>query len=188
MKKNLLIALWFTLVTTAMFGVLYPLAITGLAQVFFLIAPTDSSSTRTERSGSKLSDNPSPGRAISIRGRLLLEPDTTQPLAGVEPGSDEQSLAERVQSDVQKLKAENPGVAIPIDLVTTSGSGLDPEISPAAAQFQLQRVARERGVKEQDLRTLVQKHTKRRELGILGEPRVNVLELNLELDSVHPLR
>ena len=72
--------------------------------------------------------------------------------------------------------------------MTTSGSGLDPEISPAAAQFQLQRVARERGVKEEDLRTLVQKHTKGRDLGILGEPRVNVLELNLELDSVHPLR
>jgi K+-transporting ATPase ATPase C chain len=97
-------------------------------------------------------------------------------------------LQERVQSDVQKLKAENPDVAIPIDLVTTSGSGLDPEISPAAAEFQLQRVARERGVKEEDLRTLVQKHTKGRDLGILGEPRVNVLELNLELDSVHPLR
>jgi len=91
-------------------------------------------------------------------------------------------------SDVQKLQPENPNAAIPIDLVTTSGSGLDPEISPAAAEFQVVRVTRERGMKEDDLRALVQKHTKGRDLGFLGEPRVNVLELNLDLDSIHPLR
>jgi K+-transporting ATPase ATPase C chain len=89
---------------------------------------------------------------------------------------------------VEKLKAENPQAPIPVDLVTASGSGLDPEISPAAAEFQLLRVARKRGVKEEDVRTLVQKHTKGRDMGFLGEPRVNVLELNLDLDSVHPLR
>jgi potassium-transporting ATPase KdpC subunit len=86
------------------------------------------------------------------------------------------------------LQAENPNVPIPIDLVTMSGSGLDPEISPAAAEFQLLRVARERGMKETDVRTFVEKHTKERDLGFFGEPRVNVLELNLDLDSAHPLR
>ena len=95
---------------------------------------------------------------------------------------------ERVKGDVQKLQSENPNAPIPIDLVTTSGSGLDPEISPAAAEFQLPRVARERGLKEEDVRTLVRKYTKGRDLGFLGEPRVNVLESNLDLDSVHPLR
>jgi K+-transporting ATPase ATPase C chain len=97
-------------------------------------------------------------------------------------------LLERVKSDVQKLQAENPSAAIPIDLVTTSGSGLDPEISPAAAEFQLARVTRERGMKAEDVRLRVQKHTKGRDWGFLGEPRVNVVELNLDLDSVHPLR
>ena len=98
------------------------------------------------------------------------------------------ALLERVKGDVQKLQAENPNTAIPIDLVTTSGSGLDPDISPAAAEFQLARVTRERGMKEEDVRLLVEKHTKGRDLGFLGEPRVNVVELNLDLDSVHSLR
>jgi K+-transporting ATPase ATPase C chain len=93
-----------------------------------------------------------------------------------------------VKGDVEKARAENPNSSIPVDLVTASGSGLDPEISPAAAEFQLPRVTRERGMKEEDVRALVQKHTKGRDWGFLGEPRVNVLELNLDLDSVHPLR
>jgi K+-transporting ATPase ATPase C chain len=93
-----------------------------------------------------------------------------------------------VKGDVEKARVENPRAPIPVDLVTASGSGLDPEISPAATEFQLDRVARERGMKEDDLRALVQKHTKGRDLGLLGEPRVNVLELNLDLDSTHPLR
>jgi K+-transporting ATPase ATPase C chain len=83
---------------------------------------------------------------------------------------------------VQKLRAQNPNAAIPVDLVTTSGSGLDPDISPEAAEFQIPRVATSRNMKQEDLRALVQKHTKGRDLGFLGEPRVNVLELNLELD------
>jgi K+-transporting ATPase ATPase C chain len=95
-------------------------------------------------------------------------------------------LLERVKGDVGKLQAENPNAPIPVDLVTASGSGLDPEISPAAAEFQIPRVARERGMKEEDVRAFVQMHRKDRDLGFLGEPRVNVLEL--DLDSVHPLR
>jgi hypothetical protein len=95
------------------------------------------------------------------------------------------NLIERVKGDVQKLHAENPDAAIPIDLVTTSGSGLDPDISPEAAEFQIPRVAHSRNMQQEDLRALVQKHTRARELGFLGEPRVNVLELNLELGREH---
>ncbi len=105
--------------------------------------------------------------------------------SGSNLGPTNRALLERVKGDVQKLQSENPNAPIPIDLVTTSGSWLDPEISPAAAEFQLPRVARERGLKEEDVRTLVRKYTKGRDPGFLGEPRVNVLELNL--DSVHPL-
>jgi K+-transporting ATPase ATPase C chain len=190
MKKNLLIALWFTLVTTIMFGVLYPLVITGLAQVFL---PDRANGQLIHKNG-KIVGSKIIGQSFTGAGYFHSRPslagtgyDATAS-SGSNLGPTNKALQERVQSDVQKLKAENPDVAIPIDLVTTSGSGLDPEISPAAAEFQLRRVARERGVKEEDLRTLVQKHTKGRDLGILGEPRLNVLELNLELDSVHPLR
>jgi K+-transporting ATPase ATPase C chain len=96
-------------------------------------------------------------------------------------------LLDRVNGDVQKLQAENPGSLIPVDLVTASGSGLDPDVSPAAAEFQIYRVARERHASEAELRSLVAKHTLGRQIGVLGEPRVNVLELNLDLDAQHPL-
>jgi K+-transporting ATPase ATPase C chain len=89
---------------------------------------------------------------------------------------------------VERAETENPGTAVPADMVTTSGSGLDPHISPASAEFQVPRVAKERRVSESEIRALVQKHTEGRQLGFLGEPRVNVLELNLELNAVHPLR
>jgi potassium-transporting ATPase KdpC subunit len=90
-----------------------------------------------------------------------------------------------VKGDVEKLQVENTDAQIPVDLVTASGSGLDPDISPAAAEFQIPRVAHSRGIQEDDLRMLVQKHTKGRDLGFLGEPRLTVLELNLELDNLH---
>jgi potassium-transporting ATPase KdpC subunit len=92
-----------------------------------------------------------------------------------------------VKQDVASLQAENPGTPVPIDLVTTSASGLDPDISPAAADFQVARVARERGISQDELRRLLAKHREGRQLGFLGEPRVNVLELNLDLDAAHPL-
>jgi K+-transporting ATPase ATPase C chain len=97
-------------------------------------------------------------------------------------------LIDRVKSDVDRLHAENSGAPIPVDLVTASASGLDPEISPAAAEFQIPRVARERGMTQADVRTLVSKHTLGRQFGFLGEPRVRVLELNLDLDATHPRR
>jgi K+-transporting ATPase ATPase C chain len=96
-------------------------------------------------------------------------------------------LIERVKSDVERIQAENPNQPVPVDLVTTSGSGLDPHISPAAAEFQILRVARERGLSEADVRQIVKAHTEDRTLGFLGEARVNVLELNLDLDSKKPM-
>ena len=190
MKKNLLIAVWFTLVTTVMFGILYPLAITGLAQVFF---PGRANGQLIQKNG-KIVGAKLIGQSFTGPGYFHSRPSfagtgyDASASSGSNLGPTNKALLERVKGDVQKLQAENPNAAVPIDLVTMSGSGLDPELSPAAAEFQLLRVARERGMKEEDLRALVQRHTKQRDLGILGEPRVNVLELNLDLDSLHPLR
>lgn len=189
MKKNLLIALWFTLVTTVMFGVLYPLAITGLAQVFF---PSRANGQLIERNG-KTVGSKIIGQSFTGPGYFHSRPsaagtgyDATAS-TGSNLGPTNNSLLDRVKADVQKAQAENPSAPVPVDLVTASGSGLDPHISPAAAEFQVPRVARERKISEAELRVLVQKLTEGREFGILGEPRVNVLELNLELDSAHPL-
>jgi potassium-transporting ATPase KdpC subunit len=190
MKKNLVIAFWFTLVTTVMFGILYPLAITGLAQVLF---PKRANGQLIEKNG-KIVGSRIIGQTFTQPGYFHSRPsnagtgyDATAS-SGSNLGPTNKTLIDRVKTDVQKAQAENPSTPVPIDLVTASGSGLDPEISPAAAEFQIPRVARERGMKEDDVRTLVQKHTKDSDLGFLGEPRVNVLELNLDLDSVHPLR
>jgi K+-transporting ATPase ATPase C chain len=97
-------------------------------------------------------------------------------------------LIDRVKADLAKLQLENTGKRVPVDLVTTSGSGLDPHISPAAAEFQVPRVARERGMSEDELRQIVSTHTEGRQFGFLGEPRVNVLELNLALDERRPMQ
>jgi potassium-transporting ATPase KdpC subunit len=187
MKKNLLIAVWFTLVTTAMFGVIYPLGVTGLAQVLF---PHQANGQLIEKNG-KLLGSRIIGQAFTGPGYFHSRPSAAG--TGYDPMSSggsylaptNKSLLERVKSDVQTLQAENPNAPIPVDLVTTSGSGLDPDLSPAAAEFQIPRIALSRNLKEEELRMLVGKYTHGRDLGFLGEPRVNVAELNLALDRLH---
>jgi K+-transporting ATPase ATPase C chain len=190
MKKNFLISLWFTLVTTVIFGLLYPLGVTGLAQMLF---PGQANGQLIERNGkivgSRIIGQPfaGPGYFHSRPSSAGTGYDATSS-GGSYLGPTNKTLIERVKSDAQKLQAENPTAPIPVDLVTSSGSGLDSDISPAAAEFQIPRVARERDMNEADLRALVVRHTLGRQFGFLGEPRVNVLELNLDLDSAHPKR
>jgi K+-transporting ATPase ATPase C chain len=188
-KKNLLISVWMTLATTLLFGIVYPLAVTGLAQLLF---PGRANGQLIERNGkiigSRIIAQPfrSPGY---FHPRPSAAGNGYDPLAsgGSNLGPTNKQLIDRVQADAAKLAAENPGVPVPIDLVTASGSGLDPDISPAAAEFQVPRVAQARGMTAEAVRALVAKHTQDRDLGFLGEPRVNVLELNLDLDATHPL-
>jgi potassium-transporting ATPase KdpC subunit len=190
--KNLLTAVLMTIVTTFLFGLAYPLVVTGLAQVIFpgnangqLLRGADGTVT-----GSRLIGQPfvSPGYFRSRPSAAGVNGYDATASSGSNLGPTNQKLIDRVKGDVEKLQAENPGNPVPIDLVTTSGSGLDPHISPAAAEFQVPRVARERAMGEDDLRRLVIEHTEGRQFGFLGEPRVNVLELNLALDERHPMR
>src|SRR6266851_8479183 len=165
MKRNLLIAFWFTLVTTVMFGILYPLAVTGLAQVLF---PARANGQLIEKNGKTVGSRII-GQTFTHPGYFHSRPsnagtgyDATAS-GGSQLGPTNKNLLERVKGDVEKLQAENPKASIPVDLVTSSGSGLDPEISPAAAEFQIPRVARERAMTEADLRALVSRHTLRRQ-------------------------
>jgi potassium-transporting ATPase KdpC subunit len=189
-KKNLLTAIWFTLVTTAMFGLLYPLAVTGLAQILF----RDQANGQLIEKNGKLIGSRIIGQWFTGPGYFHSRPsgagtgyDGTSS-SGSNLGPTNRILIDRVKGEVQKAQMENPNAPVPADLVTASGSGLDPDISPAAAEFQIPRVARERRMNTDELRILVQQHTQGRQLGLLGEPRVNVLELNLDLDARHPLR
>jgi potassium-transporting ATPase KdpC subunit len=192
MKKNLLTALWMTVATTVLFGILYPLAVTGLARVIF---PRQTNGELIVVNGKTIGSSLI-GQAFSSPGYFRSRPSAAG-AAGYDADASgggasnlaptNSALITRVAGDVQKAQAENPSAKIPVDLVTTSASGLDPHISPAAAEFQILRVARERSMSEADVRSLVAKHTEGRQLGFLGEPRVNVLELNLDLDAVHPV-
>ena len=189
MKKNLLIAVWFTLITTVIFGLIYPLAVTGLAQ---LISPDKANGQLVERNG-RIVGSKIIGQAFTGPRYFHSRPSAAgagydaSASSGSNLAPTNKALLERVRSDVQKLQAENPNAPVPVDLVTASASGLDPDISPAAAEFQVPRVARERGMSEVDLREIIARHTRGRTFGLLGEPRVNVLELNLALDDSHPI-
>ena len=190
MKKNLRISIWMTLVTTILFGLVYPLVVTGLAQFLF---PDRANGQLIERDG-KLVGSRIIGQPFSSPWYFHSRPSAAgagyDPLAsgGSNLGPTNRQLIERVQAEAAKLATENLRAPIPVDLVTASGSGLDPHISPAAAEFQVPRVARARGIPEAEVRLLVSAHTRGRDFGVLGEPRVNVLELNLDLDASHPKR
>ena len=191
LKNNVLIAVWMTLATTMLLGILYPLAVTGLAQLLF---HRQANGELIERGG-KIVGSHLIGQPFTSPQYFYSRPSNAG-AAGYDPlssggsnlGPTNQALTTRVDASVKQLQAENAGAQIPADLVTASGSGLDPDITPAAAEFQVARVARARGMSQDDVRALVKVHTRGRDFGFLGEPRVNVLELNLDLDAVRPLR
>jgi K+-transporting ATPase ATPase C chain len=192
MKRNLLISIWMTLATTVLLGIIYPLLVTGLAQVMF---PRQANGNLIQRTGGKIAGSSLIGQPFTSPGYFHSRPSAAG-AAGYDPmasggsnlGPTNKALLDRVSASVRALQAENPAARIPVDLATASGSGLDPHISPAAAEFQIPRVARERGMKEAELLALVKQHWEERQLGFLGEPRVNVLELNMDLDSKHPMK
>jgi potassium-transporting ATPase KdpC subunit len=185
MKKNLITAFLMTIATTILLGVIYPLVITGLAQLIFHDKANGQIITRNgEAIGSRIIAQPfTSAKYFHPRPSAAGNGYDAANSGGTNLASTNQKLIDRVRADAATLHSENPSQPIPVDLLTTSASGLDPEISPAAAEFQIPRIARERGLSESALRDLVQKHTDQRDLGLLGEPRVNVLELNLALDG-----
>lgn len=184
MKRNLITAVLMTLVTTVLLGIAYPLVVTALAQLLF----------RDKANGQLITQN-----GALIGSRIIGQAFTGDRYFHSRPsaagngydaansgasnfGPTNQKLIDRVKTDVTGANSENPSKPVPADLVTTSASGLDPDITPASAFFQVPRIARVRGLAEERLRSLVEAHTEHRTWGFLGEPRVNVLELNLALD------
>ena len=201
--RNLLITVLMTVVTTLLLGVVYPLAVTGLAQVLF---PGKANGQLIERNG-KVIGSRLIGQAFSSPGYFHGRPSAAGTgydaanSSGTNLGPTNKKLVDAVKTAVDAARKENPdgcgvrgaevrGAAceVPVDLVTSSASGLDPHISPASAAFQVRRVARERGISDDAVRQLVAEHTKDRQLGFLGEAVVNVLELNLALDERHPMK
>jgi K+-transporting ATPase ATPase C chain len=196
MLKEIRPAIVFIVALTIITGLFYPLAMTGIAGVIF---PSRAQGSLVERDG-KVIGSELIGQVFTkdeyFHGRpsATVAPDPNDPTKNVDApynaansggsnlGPTNQALIDRVKGEVEKLKEENPSAPVPIDLVTTTGSGLDPHISPAAALFQVPRVAKARNMPEDRVRQLVQEQTEGRFLGLLGEPRVNVLALNLALD------
>jgi potassium-transporting ATPase KdpC subunit len=185
MKKNLITSFLMTIVTTVLLGVIYPLVVTGLAQIAF---PGKANGQLLEVGG-KMVGSRIIGQPFVGAGYFHPRPSAAgngydaANSGGSNLGPTNQKLVDRIKGDVAADQPDNPGIAVPVDLVTTSASGLDPHISPAAAEFQIKRVARSRGMAEQQVQTLIARHTESRQWGFLGEPRVNVLELNLDLDN-----
>jgi potassium-transporting ATPase KdpC subunit len=185
MKKNLIIAIWMTIATTILLGIIYPLMVTGIAQALF---PRKANGQLIQAGGKTV------GSSIIGQGFSGAEYFHSRPSAagngydaansnGSQLGPTNQKLIARVKGDVAAAQVDNRSVPVPIDLVTTSASGIDPHITPAAAEFQVARVAKQRATTVERIRALVDKHTEKRQFGILGEARVNVLELNLDLNQ-----
>ena len=191
-RPAIVILVALTLIT----GLIYPLAITGIAQLVF---PYQANGSMIERDGTVfgsalIGQQFNDDKYFHGRPSATNTPDPNDPTKNVDApynaansggsnlGPTSKTLSDRLAGDVEKLKAENPAMPVPVDLVTTSGSGLDPHISPAAALFQVPRVAKTRNMPEERVRALVEARTEGRWLGLLGEPRVNVLALNLALD------
>ncbi|MGJ4938458.1 K(+)-transporting ATPase subunit C [Bradyrhizobium oligotrophicum] len=195
-RPAILVLLALTLIT----GLLYPLAMTVVAGTIFPAQAEGSLITRNGQVigsaliGQEFKDDkyfhgrPSATSAADPNDatKTVPAPYNAANSSGSNLGPTSKALADRVKEDVDKLKAENPGQAVPVDLVTTSASGLDPDISPEAALFQVPRVAKARGLPEASVQGLIAQQTKGRLLGLLGEPRVNVLALNLALDAAKP--
>ncbi len=188
MKKNLITAILMTAVTTVLLGVVYPLVVTGIAQVLFRDKANGQLISRNgEVMGSKIIGQAFTGAAyFHSRPSAAGTGYDAANSGGTNFGPTNRKLLDRVKADTETLHAENPSAPVPVDLVTTSASGLDPDITPAGADFQVPRVARERGTSEANIRQLLRQATNGRQLGFLGEPRVNVLQLNLALDATYP--
>jgi K+-transporting ATPase ATPase C chain len=200
MLREIRPAIVMILAMTVLTGLAYPLAMTGVAQVLFPWQANGSLIRKDDKVIGSVLLGQNFEKPEYFHGRPSATTDTdpndsskTVPApynaansSGSNAGPTSKALIERVQADLEKLKAENPNAAIPIDLVTTSASGLDPDISPPAAMYQVPRVAKARGLDEAQLRQLVQAQTEIRTFGILGEPRVNVLRLNMALDARKP--
>jgi potassium-transporting ATPase KdpC subunit len=190
LTRNLITAVLMTLVTTLLLGVAYPLVVTGLAQVLF----SNKANGQLIERGGKIIGSRIIGQAFSSPGYFRSRPSAAGTgydaanSGGTNLGPTNKKLIDAVRAAVEAAKNENPSTPVPIDLVTSSASGLDPHLSPAAALFQVPRIARERGVPEGEIGQLVQAHIQGRQLGFLGEPVVNVLELNLALDQRHPMK
>ena len=188
--RNFIAAVLMTIVTTVLLGIVYPLAITAIAQVAF---PHQANGQLIERNGRVIGSSLI-AQGFSSPGYFRPRPSAAGTgydaanSAGTQLGPTNKKLIDAVKANVEAARKENPNAPVPIDLVTTSASGFDPHLSPAAADFQVPRVARERGIAEADVRRLVQAHTLGRPLGFFGEAGVNVLELNLALDAQYPIK
>ena len=190
LARNLRTAALMTIATTVLLGLIYPLAVTAAAQLLFR---DNANGQLLERNGATVGSRLI-GQGFSHSGYFRSRPSATGApydaanSGGSQLGPTNKKLIDRVKASVDSARQENPGAPVPIDLVTASASGFDPHLSPAAAAFQVPRVARERRISESALRRVVDAHTEGRQLGFLGERRVKVLELNMALDAQWPLQ